>query len=288
LEDAVRLQIEYILKAPGWVIGQGQESLTYDLGGGVFDLRPAGRDGEWNVMVEGPVDPKGISLATEDLPKLKDGTPVRMLDVPEASTLLSFAQDVTDALSFVYSVRMTLYSLMKKRLVTENDDDSRLLGEMGTSEPYDMIRFAFEAITTIVDAPPPASVIEALLSRSAGLRLYVGEQPELEYVRLWRVLESAFGMMGGELSTRLASFPPAVAFGFDERELERLRALRGRAAHAATRKPRADAEAVRRLTLESREKLRSLVRRVLLTKKTWGKPTCDVQSVKIPSAYWLG
>jgi hypothetical protein len=284
----VRLQIEYTLIAPGWVIGEGHESLRYDIDGRVYDLRPAGPDGKWNLLVEGPVNPKGISLATENLPVLQDGTPARMLDVPESATLLSFAQDVTNALSFLYSGQMTLYARLKRRLVVENDDDRRLLDKMGTNEPHNTIRLGSVSMVQVADTPPPLSVIEALLSRSVGLRLYIGEQPELAYVRLWRVLESAFGVQGRELTARIASFQPAVALGFDELELERLRELRGRAAHAATRKPRVEVNAIRQSALESMAKLRSLVHTILLTKKTWGKPTCGVQTVEIPSAYGLG
>lgn len=287
----MRLQINYTLAAQGFRTGDDEEKLRYSGPGCFWEARPSDMPGVWVVVVEGAVDAGGLSLATEDLPTGPDGkTPARMMLVPEEANFAGFAKDVTNALAFLYGQPLTYLASLQKRLIPDDDHDRQVLADFGTDEPYGMIHIAFETLRTVADRPPSQALMDALVTRSAGLRLYAEatalNRPVAQYCALWRVLESAFGEQGDNLVRTLSQYPPVVKSGPGVELLRQLYVVRGRASHAATKAPQREFMEVEVLVSRHLNSLLALVVRVLLTKGTWGAPTCGVHALPIPSAHW--
>jgi hypothetical protein len=82
-------------------------------------------------------------------------------------------------------------------------------------------------------------------------------------------------------------YPAATRLKFDRDELERLRVLRGRASHAQSRAKAGKQELVdvERDCARAIPRLKTLVERVILTKKSWGYPTIDVEELTPVQAY---
>jgi hypothetical protein len=83
----------------------------------------------------------------------------------------------------------------------------------------------------------------------------------------------------------LADYAPAQELGFDEAELEQLFSLRGRASHAQSKKGIEELAAVEQECGRKLQRLKNLVERVLLTKKTWGSPTTTVEELTRLESY---
>ena len=283
----MKLRITYTLVAPGWQTGAPDDTLRYSGPGCILELRPSETAGKWNLSVEGAVVPSGLTLATENLPVGADGVPARMLSVPEAAAFHSFAQDVTNALGFLYGASFTLYSNLSKELIPEDSTDDAILASFNTREAYTTVVVRLETLRTVADTPPSQQLVDALLRRSAGLRLYAGAlAPVARYRDLWLILESAFGAQGEKLIALLCSYPPVKNHGPSPEVLRRLLVIRGRASHAATKAPAREFSEVQELASEHLGILVGLAHCVILTKKTWGTPHCDVAPLPIPSAHW--
>jgi len=103
-----------------------------------------------------------------------------------------------------------------------------------------------------------------------------------QFREFWRVLESAFTQKDKTLVKSLSKYKPAKDIGFDEEELKELLVLRGRASHAETGAPDVELSRVEDLCDEKLPRLRSLVERVILTKKTWSAPSGGVRNPAPP------
>ena len=283
----MKLRISYTLVAPGWNTGAANSTLQYTGHGCLLQIRPSETADRWVVLVEGPVDPSGLRLATENLPLTAEATPARMLVVPEAASFHGFAVDVTNALGFLYGRTFSLLSNLSKTLVPEDPADAAVLASFNTTEAYTTIGVRFETLRTVADVPPSQQLMIALLKKSAGLRLYAGAiGPIARYRDLWLILESAFGVDGERLVRRLAEYPPVVKHGPSPEVLHRLLVIRGRVSHAATKAPAREFIEIEELVSQHLDTLLTLADRVILTKKTWGTPTCGVEALPIPSAHW--
>lgn len=190
--------------------------------------------------------------------------------------------DLVGAVTFLTDVPLALSRpLQADCLVPETEQDRELLQRLGTDQPYyeTGARIATRTFSATVDADGLA----ALLTRSAGLRLYADVvKLTLDVARfreLWRVLESAFARTDEELVTLLASYAPAQQLGFDEAELRDLLVLRGRASHAQSKAGLRELVAVERDCAQRVARLKNLVERVILTKKSWGYPTTGVEEL---------
>jgi hypothetical protein len=283
----MKLRSTYTLIAPDWRIGTTDNALRYNGPGCVVQIEPTDRPGRWNVLVEGTVDPSQLSLATENLPTTDGGEPAKMLLAPEAASFQGFLQDVINALSFLYGRELPLHSNMSKVLTPEGPADDAVLAKFGTTEPYQTIAVRFAMGRTVADIPPSQELIEELVKRSPGLRLYAGAPgPVARYRDLWLVLESAFGADGDKLITLLAEYPPVAKRGLSREDLEQLLVIRGRASHAATKAPGREWWQIQDLVSEHLGTLLSLVDLVVLTKKSWASPTTGVEQLPIPSSSW--
>jgi nitrogen-specific signal transduction histidine kinase len=96
------------------------------------------------------------------------------------------------------------------------------------------------------------------------------------------VLESAFGQKDKALVNSLAEYKPAKEIKFDAVELKELLTLRGRASHAETSVPDIELTRVEGLCDDKLPRLRNLVERVILTKRTWGAPSGGIHNSPPP------
>jgi hypothetical protein len=283
----MKLRSSYTLIAPDWKVGTTDNALQYKGPGCVVQIEPTDTPGRWTVVVEGTVDPLRLSLATRNLPTTDSGESAKMLVSPEAGSFHGFLQDVINALSFLYGRTLSVHSNMSKVLVPEGPADDAVLAKFGTTEPYQTVLVRFEICRTVADIPPSQELIDKLIKRSPGLRLYAGVPgPVARYRDLWLVLESAFGVDGDELIALLAEYPPVAKRGLSRENLEQLRVIRGRASHAATKAPGQEWSQIEDLVSEHLGTLLSLVDLVILTKKSWATPTTGVERLPIPSSSW--
>jgi hypothetical protein len=110
----------------------------------------------------------------------------------------------------------------RSHFLPETDSDREQLERFGTDELYEP-RSARIATRTFarpfVDQNDALNLLVQLTARRTGLRLYAGAiraaLPVPQIRELWRVLESAFGRKGPTLIDLLATYPPAMALGFE-------------------------------------------------------------------------
>jgi hypothetical protein len=255
--------------------------LTIDLDDGVslaFEQAVGRFEYHGPVVLEAsaPVDPVGLTVAT--LPGIdrspEEGRmPVPFAVVPETAALEERAVDAISAVAFIISVglsasRMLGYDVLQ----AEGPDDERLLEELGAWAVLPELSIG-QVTRTFHSSVVDAGVVRQLMTRP-GVTIFSDSinamAPVARFRELWRILESAFGLQDGDLTSRLAEYPPAVAMDFDQPELEALRTLRGRASHAASSTGSRELITVERDVLRSLGRLQSLAERVILTKKTWG------------------
>jgi hypothetical protein len=277
----MRLHLEYTLVLPRPDVLSLPLSITAE--GKSFTVEPPVPPFGPRVVVEGPVNPTTITVVTKT-GVFKDNVELPGLQVPEYGLLAEFAHDVSNALTFLRDEHISLAGLMHYDVViAETAKDERRLAELGTAEVWGGPTSAIAAFRTT--EVPSSPLIGALLRNRAGLMIYADvvalHRPAARFRELWRVLESAFGCDGDELVESLVAYAPAVEMGFTLEHVKQLLVLRGRASHAAS-KPKASREEIARVNYETERRLpslKSLVERVLLTKRSWGRPTGAVDAI---------
>ncbi len=192
------------------------------------------------------------------------------------------AVDLLSAVTFLTDVPFTLsHPIQEDRFVPENEDEQRLLEDLGTDRPYQ--KTGVKQMSRTFSAELDAAAVSALFKRSAGVRLYANAVrltlDVAQFRELWRVLESAFAKADEDLVRLLTSYPPAQQIGFDYLELRELLVLRGRASHAQSKAGVRELMAVERECGQRLGRLKNLVERVILTKRSWGRPTIGVDEL---------
>jgi hypothetical protein len=189
--------------------------------------------------------------------------------------------DVVRAVTFPIDVPLFLSRPVDKdRFIPENEEEKQL-ERLGTDQPYSetSLQFHSRAFNARVDADG----VTALLRNPVGsdcMRMPESSRFDVAQFReLWRVLESAFASSDEKLVKLLANYPPAQQLGFDAEELGELHILRGRASHAQSKAGMRELIAVERECGLRLARLKNLVERVTLTKKTWGYPTIVVEEL---------
>ena len=253
-------------------------------------------DGRLRIAVHRSVDASDLDLVLEGsgwfeetpegqrkpLPRLRlrSGMPVERF----------VADDFVSALTFLTDVPLSLSRPQTEDVfIAETDDEAELLQRFGTDQPFweTSAQIRSRTFTAVVDS----DAIQLLLSRAPGLRLYADAMKlplaVAQFRELWRVLESAFALSDKDLVDRLASYPPAKQLGFEQNELEALRTLRGRGSHAQS-----SAEAGKQELVDVEQactrflpRLKTLVERVILTKKSWGYPSTGVDELTPVQAF---
>jgi hypothetical protein len=245
-----------------------------------------GEDG-LRLVLERSVDPSRLEVVPnsgwfrelpggerEPLPRL------RLVDDQPPEHIL--AEDFASAVTFLTDVPLTLSRpIQEDRFVPQNDRDEKLLESLGTDEPY--YETGVRVMSRTFNPEVNADGVSALLTRTAGVRLYADAlQLTLDVAKfreLWRVLESAFANTDEDLVQLLASYPPTQQLSFDAEELRDLLVLRGRASHAQSKVGVSELIAVERECGRRVARLKNLVERVILTKKSWGYPTIGVDEL---------
>jgi hypothetical protein len=221
------------------------------------------RDFPIKVPLEIEVEHSGWSV------ELSDGTsvPRPRLRIPDGSGPdHRHLDDVIDGLSFLADMSLRCRHTGRGLLVPEDPEDVALIEGVESDEPFSATNLKVSIRTTslVVDAEN----VQALIGGPRiGVRLYADalrlSLPTSQFREFWRVLESAFGQKDKALVKSLVEYKPAKEIKFDAVELKELLTLRGRASHAETR-------------------LRNLVERVILTKRTWGAPSVGINKSPPP------
>jgi hypothetical protein len=207
------------------------------------------------------------------------------------------AQDLTVALSFFLEVPLKLYSSGASRLVAEDEADERRLAELKCNK---LCRDLHARDITVTSQPAvlTESQVVGVLDRCPRLHIYSDALnspiPSAQFRDYWRVLESAFGLIDDDLVDALSAYPPARELHLDREELRSLLALRGRASHAKSRKGISEISEVNLQCTDALPRLKSLAKRVILTKKSWGIPANGVSAISpfvqswsdAPERYW--
>jgi hypothetical protein len=249
-------------------------------------------NGDLHLVIEYPVDPLALKLEprTGSYERRPDGGDheITALRAPENKNVQAI--DITAALTFLTDVPLNVNRpFPPAEIVPESDEDRAALDAFGTTRLYveGGVQPSIRTFNPVVDA----DAVRALMPKAAGLRLYadaVARSADVaRYRELWRVLESAFRLKDDDLVDALAAYPPAQELGFDQGELRELLVLRGQASHAATR---AGLDEILRVGEEARrraDRLKCLVERVILTKKTWGARGDGVEELT-PASSWVG
>jgi hypothetical protein len=195
-------------------------------------------------------------------------------------------QDVASALSFITDDRRGPLVRRDQRLVAETPADEDVLAALGSDQPYIGRTATLHQRTFLGEVDD--KFLQRLFDRRLGLRLYAqslrSDYEVAKYRDLWRVLESAFGRQGNGLVNELAHYSPAHQLGFDEAELQGLKELRDSASHAQLRGGLAEFYHVEAACGSQLRRLKSLVERVLLTKRDWGRGSKAVE--ELTPLYW--
>jgi hypothetical protein len=196
------------------------------------------------------------SLACPDIYMLRDGA-------TRIGAAMSFA------IGSAFAVSSADLEDFPNNYVAETTEDQYLLDRFG----IDAARLPLMASTAVEVTdhyPVDANLIGALARRGAvtvyceALRM---ERSVGQFRELWRTLEFAFQAHGAQLVDLLVVFPPVAELGFDRKELEALRTLRGKVSHAASRSGSAELAESESAVIRQLGRLWCLVDRVLLTKK---------------------
>ena len=212
--------------------------------------------------------------------RLRSGMPAERVVMDDFVSALTFLTDAPLSISRPHN---------EDAFIAETHDDAELLQRFGTDQPFwvTSAQIMPRTFTAVVDS----DAIQLLLGRAPGLRLYADAMKlplaVAQFRELWRVLESAFSLSDEKLVDRLASYPPAKQVAFDHDELEALRTLRGRASHAQSRAEAGKQELVdlEQACTRFLPRLKTLVERVILTKKSWGYPTTAVEELTPVQAF---
>lgn len=266
--------------------------LTIELDAGINAAFERQDDASLRLVIERPIDP--LVLTVEQNSGIHERRPrgtereIPALRVPGNENIQAI--DLTAALTFLTDVPLKVSRpFPPSELIAESAEDIAALDAFGTRQVYAESRalLAIRTFQPIVDA----DAIRALIPRTVGLRLYADaialNSDVATYRELWRILESAFGLQDKPLVDALATYAPARELGFDREELHALMVLRGKASHAATKGGLAEILRVGDLTSERRDRLKCLVERVILTKKTWGARSGGLQELT-PARSWVG
>jgi hypothetical protein len=249
-------------------------------------------DGSLRLVIDYPVDPLELTIErnTGIYEPLADGgrKEIAALRVPENKNIQAI--DFTAALTFLTDMPVRVNRpFPPSEIVPEGEHDTAALDAFGTRHVYveGSVQPSIRTFNAVVDA----DAVRALIPKTIGLRLYADaialNADVARYRELWRVLESAFGLRDDALVAALAGFRPAQELGFDRDELRQLLILRGQASHAATSGGLDEILRVGEQTRRRGDRLKCLVERAILTKRTWGARSDGVEELT-PAVSWVG
>jgi hypothetical protein len=266
--------------------------LRVDLDDGVHADLTQGDDESLRLTIDYPVDP--LALTVEHHTGLYESRPdgpdreLSALRVPENKNIQAI--DLTAALTFLTDVPLRVNRpFPPSEMLPENEEDTAALDAFGTQRVY--VEGGVQPSIRTFNAHVDADAIRALIPKTVGLRLYADavalSADVARYREFWRVMESAFGLQDDKLVAALAAYGPAQELGFDATELRELLVLRGQASHAATSGGLEEILRVGEQTHHRGDRLKCLVERVILTKRSWGARSGGVDELT-PAASWVG
>jgi hypothetical protein len=252
-------------------------------------------------------DDTGISItierdiSREDLSESKwyrefpDGTKEEVTCLKSRVDLMEcgqIAHDIASALTLLLDVPLAFARAGRgDHVVAETDQERQLLRGLGSNTLCLDVR-AERGTSAYWSQTLTSEQITGVLGRSVGLRLYSdalhGTRPTSQFRDYWRVLESAFRAHEEALVDLLANYPPALELHFTRDELQGLLIIRNRASHANSRA----GSGLREVIQISRDctnvlpRVKSLAKRVILTKKSWGYPAIAVEEVPPFARTW--
>jgi hypothetical protein len=237
--------------------------------------------------LEGRVDPSGLDLDLKPASE-PDDTERLQIDVPELPLFSQKLAKISHLLSFLTDIPIRNAHRVFDTLEPESTDDERLLKKFGTRDVAVRLDNLVGIRTFVLGELLDGHICE-LSKKESGLALYAQallmNQASGRFRELWRVLESAFGKKDDDLLKCLIEFKATQELEFTARELKDLLILRGRVSHAESRK---GLEEIARVNGKARDRiprLKSLVERVILTKKTWGSMGLGAKSLAPLAGY---
>jgi hypothetical protein len=266
--------------------------LTVEFDAGTSATLDKQDDGSLRLVIDYPVDPLELTIEPKTgmyEARVEGGRrEIAALRVPENKNIQAI--DFTTALTFLTDTPMRVNRpFPPSELVPESVQDRAALDALGTTRVYveGGVQPSIRTFNGVVDA----DAIRALTPKTVGLRLYADaialSADVARYRELWRVLESAFGLQDDALVAALAGFAPAQELSFERDELRQLLILRGQASHAATSGGLDEILRVGEQTRRKGDRVKCLVERVILTKRTWGSRGNGVEELT-PAVSWVG
>lgn len=235
-----------------------------------------------SAFVECSIDADSLYLRVGEKP-IDGSEPNREIDVPERGELSHFLTVMVNIISFLIDVPLRIsHRIGYDQLIAESEEDHLKLESLGTSQIYQHISMSMSvrsvSLSTLTD-----DALEKLFQKELGVALYrqalLLQEPIGAYREFWKILESAFGTKDNELIQLLSEYKPAIQLGFTQEELKKLLILRGRASHAESRSGINEHQFVNSQISKVLPRLKCLVEQVIVTKKTWGTPTLEIERI---------
>lgn len=285
----MKLRTEYTLSFLKHVPESFDKNLKMNLQDNTFELS------EWNhserratVVIEVPVNRDTLSIKTDPI-HLDGSAPEKGIAIPEKSDVGRFLSQIVHILSFLTDIPIRYaYKSGRASLIAENSEDTTFLESLGTKQIHEEFSVLISSRSFSLSSIDN-TIFNALTKKEIGLALYAQallvQEPIAAYRDFWKLLESAFGEKDDKLIQCLSDYPPAQELKFKSEELRQLNILRGRASHAESRlgvdeHRKVYSDISRRLL-----RLKCLAERVVLTKKTWGIKSLDIEVLASVKSY---
>jgi hypothetical protein len=277
--------LSFMSPAPNWLVFP----MRIERGSFVLEINEIDAHRKYATgYLEGPVDRETLRV-TDQRTLLSGETVPQGIDLPEMSDFADEIAGVANVIAFVADVPVLMARCSHlDALVSEDAQDQELFAKLGTRE-LDKTMRSLVSLRTFTPGDLRSDYLDVLLARRPGVALYahalLTNDSRGRFCEFWRVLESAFGAADDKLVQCLAGFDGAKELEFTVPELKGLLTLRGRASHANSRRGLKEIRDVGRETATQLPRLKCLVERVILTKKSWGTKALGVDPLSRLAGY---
>lgn len=285
----MKLQTEYTLSFLSSAPEGLQVPVRIDFDGKIFEISEISNDRKnAKALIEGTIDTEALTIKVGPEP-LDGSEPQKGISCLEKVDFRYLVSKIVHILSFLIDTPIRYsHKLGGDRIIPEGPDDERCLDALGSRKVYvefsttlSVRSFQFSTVTD--------HELKKLASKEVGMANYyqalLNQNSIAKYRDLWKVLESAFGEKNVRLVKLLAQYSPATELGFTLDELKDLLALRGRASHSESRSGIKEVRHVTNETDNRISRLKCLVEQVLITKKSWGNRSLEVDRLSPVSSY---
>jgi len=289
----MKLQIFYTLSSPSKSLESFGIPLRIEKDEKSFEITKIEDGGKSaTVVVGGKVDPSQLKMIVGP-ERWDNGESDRSIEVPEAVNLTHFFSLILKIFSFLTDIPIHVSRrLFDDQLIPETLEEAELLKELGTNRIHlsggvSISSRSFRSPKSLSDTT--LILFDSLSKKESGLEIYTQairiQESVASFREFWKILEAAFGVSDDKLIEILTDFKPAKELGFTKDELKELLVLRGRASHAESKSGIRELRAVITENSDALPRLKNLAEQVILTKKTWGIPTRDIERLARLTSY---